>query len=289
MPLRFGLFSFNGVAFVARLLLGLHALRRDEPTDEQHNDPLYEHDTGTDLTIDDCNAMLYTIMASTDLTSKQEVMLTIRSAMFSENGMDVLADFLTDGLYTIELNQARHAHGSPTNLNTLTLMKTKEEDSLYSGAFVIGGRTFGWLANADGYFYWHSGVPSRPKVHMGHEALSGSCFLIIGCAFIAQTLRPFSTENFYRDALAIVNSATLLTGHGHTKVHAEVAKLIMSNSIDLLRDKFDHTCPDILRLTIGDVLSAVGPPPKNPPPPEDESALLNRVQNNTIRLTIHGV
>jgi hypothetical protein len=293
MSLPFGAFRFSVVAFAASLLLGLQAVRHDDPA---HDSPPFGlaqlNSSGKDMTIDDCNALLYTIMASTDLISKGEVMLSIRTALFHQNGMDVLADFLTDGLYTIELDQARHTGGKHIGRNTLTVVNERETDYLYSGAFVIGGQTFGWLAKKDGLFYWHSGIAQRPKLHIGGDALSGSCFLIVGCAFIAQALRPFSTEPFYDDALAILDSATLLTGSGRLKITSKVADLIMGDSFVKMRDMFIRMCPDILRLSIGDVISAVGPPPKNPPPPEPEAALQSKgrwSQNKTIRLTIHGI
>jgi hypothetical protein len=281
------------IASVASLLLGVHAVRYDDPKQDLPRLSLAQSNSSTEqLTIDDCNALLFTVMSSDDERNKQEVMLVIRGALFEKNGMAVMADFLSDGLYTIEVEQASRTGGTQIAMNKLTVMKTESDGNLFAGAFNISGHSMGWLAKQDGRFFWHSGAASKEHRPLGHHALSGSCFLIMGSAFIAETLTPFNADSFAKDAIAIAKSATVFTGTGHVNTKDEIADLITGGSISLMRAKYASHCGDALRLSLGDVISAVGPPPKHPPPPEPEAAFMSEESSprtKSMRFTLEGV
>eukprot|EP00927_Polykrikos_kofoidii_P015652 TRINITY_DN16991_c1_g1_i1.p1 TRINITY_DN16991_c1_g1~~TRINITY_DN16991_c1_g1_i1.p1 ORF type:complete len:293 (+),score=46.20 TRINITY_DN16991_c1_g1_i1:129-1007(+) len=292
MTLRLSPARWIMVAFIASLLLKLQAVKHDDS--KLHPQSLMFAESNSSLkpmAIDDCNALLYTIMNSDDDPSKEALMLVLRGSLFAQNGMDVMTDFISDGLYTIELDQAASITGTHIGQNKLTVVKEPKEGS-FAGAFVIKGHTLGWLAEPGGGFFWHSGEASGKSIHIGAQALSASCFMIVGSAFIASAIVPDNPGAFAKDALVIFNSAPVLTGYGDMNTDLEISDLLASKSISGMQSMFAQHCGDVLKLSVGDTISAVGPPPKNPPPPEDDAAFVSmggQSQGRMLRLSIHGV
>eukprot|EP00927_Polykrikos_kofoidii_P035041 TRINITY_DN2961_c0_g1_i1.p1 TRINITY_DN2961_c0_g1~~TRINITY_DN2961_c0_g1_i1.p1 ORF type:complete len:292 (+),score=38.41 TRINITY_DN2961_c0_g1_i1:106-981(+) len=291
MVMRLSAARFIVVVCFGSLLLELQAVRHDEPGHEQQLGLAQSNSSLEKLTIDDCNALMMTVFASNEEAEKEDVLLIIRGALFEQNGMAVLADFMTDGLYTIELDQALKTEGTNIGRNRLSIMKVEHKDFFFSGSFHIGGHNISWLVKENGRFYWHSGEAGSSKLHLGRHALSGSCFMIVGAAFISEIFTPWNPSHFAKDALMIVNSAAVLTGSGKLRINSKVASWVRDKPIKDLKNMFSLNCGEVLKLSVGDVLSAVGPPPKNPPPPEPEAALQasGTRRTKTMQLTLHGV
>eukprot|EP00927_Polykrikos_kofoidii_P034696 TRINITY_DN29384_c0_g1_i1.p1 TRINITY_DN29384_c0_g1~~TRINITY_DN29384_c0_g1_i1.p1 ORF type:complete len:325 (+),score=40.44 TRINITY_DN29384_c0_g1_i1:115-975(+) len=286
MAPRLGPAGFLVVASVAGVLVELQAVRHD---DQVHDLPPLElgqsNSSLKPISIDACNALLFTVMSSNDYANRKKLMMVLRVALFEKTGMSDLAEFLNEGLYTIEVEQAEHTGGTNIGRNKLAVLKMMDEDNLFSGAFDINGHSLGWLAKKSGRFLWDTGVPSQDKLHIGGEALSGTCFMIVGSAFIAEAITPYHADPFTINAVAIFDGVTVLTGSGHINLEPEVFELIKGKSINDMLDMFSQRCGETLGLSVGDVLSPLG----QQDPEAAIEGLRGPSSRKLMRLTLHGV
>jgi|EP00927_Polykrikos_kofoidii_P051184 hypothetical protein len=279
------------VASVARSLFGVQAVRQDDPEHDFRQSGLVQSNL-TRMTIDDCNALLFTIITGTGETEKSDALMLIREKLFPGKGMDVMASFMSDGFFSIEVTQALRTEGmSDRTPSKLTLQKSQRTDIVYQGAFHIDGHTLTWSTKKNGRFDWGSPDARKEKIHMGHEALSGSCFMIIGSAFVAQCLTPENSDAFVKDALVIFENSPVFVGTGTIKTDLQVSDLIMSNSVSDMVTMFVDKCGPRLKTSVGDVISRI--PGASVPPPEPEPSLAQTKEElsygKTMQITLHGV
>eukprot|EP00927_Polykrikos_kofoidii_P069678 TRINITY_DN6524_c1_g1_i1.p1 TRINITY_DN6524_c1_g1~~TRINITY_DN6524_c1_g1_i1.p1 ORF type:complete len:286 (-),score=35.50 TRINITY_DN6524_c1_g1_i1:190-1047(-) len=285
MALRFGVVHVIAIGSVAGLLLGVEAVRHDDPKSDS---PPLSSFSGKRLTLDDCNALLYTIMTEGNDAQKLKTMLVIRDSLFQQNGLGILASFLSDGSFMIEVNQAWRTGGTNVGVSKLTVSKSSLGDK-YKGVFLIGGHRLPWEAFNDGRFKWKRVKGSRHTIDLGRRGLSGSCFLIVGCAFIAEVLTPEHAGVAAKDGLTIFNSAAVLTGSASIDTDVAIAGMLTSMSMAQIQILFASKCGKVLRLSVGDVIAPI----KSAPKPSGKSFLAESDENltydKTMQMTVHGV
>eukprot|EP00927_Polykrikos_kofoidii_P057412 TRINITY_DN5153_c0_g2_i1.p1 TRINITY_DN5153_c0_g2~~TRINITY_DN5153_c0_g2_i1.p1 ORF type:complete len:293 (-),score=38.46 TRINITY_DN5153_c0_g2_i1:211-1089(-) len=259
MALRFRAAHFVVVTSTASLFFELQGVRLEE---SQHDTPQVglakSNSSIKKLTLEDCNALLFTIISSTSNDDKRHAMSVIRASLFEKNGFDILALFMADGSYTIEVDQAPGMNTTSVGQSKLTLKKS-ETGEMYEGAFHLGGHKLKWVARSSGRFDWDGQDSGRDRINVGKEALSASCFLIVGSAFIAECLSPDNPDNFAKDAMVIYESAAVLAGAGSIDADQEIYRLIMGSPISDLTKLFSTSCGKTLRLSVGDIISPVSP------------------------------
>eukprot|EP00927_Polykrikos_kofoidii_P057411 TRINITY_DN5153_c0_g1_i2.p1 TRINITY_DN5153_c0_g1~~TRINITY_DN5153_c0_g1_i2.p1 ORF type:complete len:318 (-),score=36.59 TRINITY_DN5153_c0_g1_i2:70-930(-) len=247
----------NLLGSIVGLLLVVHAVRRDEEKHDllalglaQSNSSLRE-----DLSTDECNALLFTVVTSDSDVDRKEIVKFIQSSLFESTGLDVLASMMTDGTYNIKLTQALQTGGTNMGANSLILQRQTMEELVYNGSFYIGEHKLGWVARKSKLEWSDDAV--QKSIDLGVKALSASCFLIVGSAFIAECITERIQDVFALDALMIVDSAPILRGSSILDMDSKISDLVTGSSISELRSLFTAKCIEVLRASVGDVISPI--------------------------------